>query len=214
MTDALPGLDLTLVEKFLAEQSPGLLRGSLSGELISGGRSNLTYVITDGHARWVLRRPPLGHVLATAHDMGREYRVMNALVPSDVPVPRMVALADSDVIGAPFYVMEFVDGYILRSPEQLRPFSGQRALDMADELVSVLARAARPRPGIRRPGRTRPTRRLPRAAAQALEGSAREVLTAATRVPCSRCTRTCPPGCPAPSARASCTATTGWTTSS
>jgi aminoglycoside phosphotransferase (APT) family kinase protein len=140
MTRTLPGLDLALVEKYLAEQAPGVLQGPLDGEVISGGRSNLTYVLTDGRRRWVLRRPPLGHVLATAHDMGREYRVMNALRDSDVPVPRMVALADDSVIGAPFYVMDFVDGHILRSPEQLRPYAGARALDMADELVTVLAR--------------------------------------------------------------------------
>ncbi len=140
MTETLPGLDLALVEKFLADQAPGLLQGPLQGELISGGRSNLTYSLTDGHGHWVLRRPPLGHVLATAHDMAREYRVMAALEPSDVPVPRMVALAGDDVIGVPFYVMNFVAGSILRSPDHLRPYSGQGALDIADELVAVLAR--------------------------------------------------------------------------
>ena len=58
--------------------------------MLSGGRSNLTYTLTDGTRRWVLRRPPLGHVLATAHDMGREYKVMRALGPTPVPVPQMV----------------------------------------------------------------------------------------------------------------------------
>ena len=80
-------------------------------DLIAGGHSNLTYGVTDAAARWVLRRPPLGHVLATAHDMGREHRIIAALADTDVPVPPAVGLcADDAVNGAPFYVMGFVDG--------------------------------------------------------------------------------------------------------
>ena len=66
---------------------PGASDRPLTAELIAGGRSNLTYGVTDGEHRWVLRRPPLGHVLPTAHDMGREFRVLDALAPTDVPVP-------------------------------------------------------------------------------------------------------------------------------
>jgi aminoglycoside phosphotransferase (APT) family kinase protein len=85
-------------------------------ELIAGGRSNLTYRVTDrsGHA-FALRRPPVSHVLPTAHDMKREYTVITALVPTGVPVPRTLGLCtDPSVNGAPFYVMSFVDGHIVR----------------------------------------------------------------------------------------------------
>ncbi len=84
--------------------------------LISGGKSNLTYRVACDAGEVVLRRPPLGHVLATAHDMVREYRVQSALGPTRVPVPRMFFLAGSDSpLGAPFYVMERVVGHICRS---------------------------------------------------------------------------------------------------
>jgi len=66
----LPGVDLARLDAYLASAAPGLVTGPLSAELVTGGRSNLTYYLTDGEHRWVLRRPPLGHVLSTAHDMG------------------------------------------------------------------------------------------------------------------------------------------------
>jgi len=71
----LPGLDLGALAAHLGH-------GPLSGELVSGGRSNLTYLVCDERRSWIVRRPPLGHVLATAHDMAREYRVMTALAPT------------------------------------------------------------------------------------------------------------------------------------
>ena len=92
-------------------------------DLIAGGRSNLTYGITlDGGRRMVLRRPPLGHVLPTAHDMGREYRVLTALGDrTSVPVPRTLAFCDDeDVIGARFYLMDFVEGRVLRTARTRR----------------------------------------------------------------------------------------------
>jgi aminoglycoside phosphotransferase (APT) family kinase protein len=88
--------------------------------LISGGKSNLTYRVACDAGELVLRRPPLGHVLPTAHDMVREYRVQSALEPTAVPVPRMLHLGDADgVLGARFYVMERVVGHICRN--QLPP---------------------------------------------------------------------------------------------
>ena len=87
------GLPLRALEEHLRSTLPGLVRGPLSATLVAGGRSNLTYLLTDGHDRWVLRRPPLGHVLETAHDMGREHRLLGALAPTDVPVPRPLLLA-------------------------------------------------------------------------------------------------------------------------
>jgi aminoglycoside phosphotransferase (APT) family kinase protein len=139
--DRVQGLDLAALTTYLEREVPGLLTGPLSGRLIDGGRSNLTYLVTDGVGSWVVRRPPLGHVLETAHDMGREHRVMAALHGSSVPVPQMVALCrDVVVIGAPFYVMSFVDGTVYRTHEQLAEVSATDAELVADRLVDVLAR--------------------------------------------------------------------------
>ena len=93
--------------------------GELHAQLIAGGKSNLTYRVTDDVHDWVVRRPPLGHVLATAHDMAREHRVMSALAATTVPVPEMVALCeDPAVMGVPFYVMQYVEGAVLRRTAQ------------------------------------------------------------------------------------------------
>ena len=110
---------------------------------MAGGRSNLTYLLTDGRTRWVLRRPPLGHVLETAHDMGREHRLLAALSPTDVPVPAPLLLAGPGVIGAPFYIMEFADGQVLRDRAQLEQLDDATATALADELIDVLVRLHR-----------------------------------------------------------------------
>ncbi|MCW2586984.1 MAG: phosphotransferase family protein [Frankiales bacterium] len=141
--DGPPGLPLAALEAHLRQVLPELLHGPLSAQLVEGGRSNLTYVLTDGRDRWVLRRPPLGHVLETAHDMSREHRLLAALSPTDVPVPRPLLLADRDVIGAPFYVMEFADGQVLRHRSQLERLDAAAATALADELVDVLVRLHR-----------------------------------------------------------------------
>jgi aminoglycoside phosphotransferase (APT) family kinase protein len=109
-----PGLDLAALSSFLA--SKGMpAEGPLHAAVIAGGRSNLTYTLSDDVHRWVVRRPPLAHVLPTAHDMGREWRVISALQNTDIPVPGAVLLCvDPAVIGAPFYVMDFVDGHVIR----------------------------------------------------------------------------------------------------
>ena len=95
-----PGVDVPRLSSWLAETLPGQER--ITGiELLAGGRSNLTYLLRLGERRVVLRRPPLGHVLPTAHDMRREHTVLSALAGSDVPVPAPLALCtDEDVIGA------------------------------------------------------------------------------------------------------------------
>ncbi|BCB91476.1 phosphotransferase family protein [Phytohabitans suffuscus] len=135
-----PGLDLPRLRAYLDEEHPGLRDGDLRAELIPGGRSNLTYTLRDATHRWVLRRPPLGHVLRTAHDMGREHRVISALAPTAVPVPGTVLLcADPDVVGAPFYVMEFVEGTVYRTAEQTAALGRERAHTLAYTLVDVLA---------------------------------------------------------------------------
>jgi aminoglycoside phosphotransferase (APT) family kinase protein len=121
--------------------------GSASGrelagiELIAGGRSNLTYRLDFvSAARLVLRRPPLGHVLPTAHDMTREYRVLSALHGTAIPVPAPVAFCpDSDVIGAPFYLMEYVDGLVLRSREDGEQVTPDQARQLSERLIEMLA---------------------------------------------------------------------------
>ncbi|OAH15709.1 phosphotransferase family protein [Streptomyces jeddahensis] len=143
-SDHPPGLDLDRLRRRLDRERPGLVSGPLTGRLIEGGRSNLTYAVSDGNTKWVVRRPPLGHVLATAHDMKREHRVISALHPTAVPVPEPVLLCeDEDVVGAPFYVMEFVDGTPYRTAEQLAPLGPDRTraavLGLVDTLVELHA---------------------------------------------------------------------------
>ncbi|AXI76751.1 phosphotransferase family protein [Peterkaempfera bronchialis] len=140
MADQPPGLDLDRLHAQLAHARPGLAAGPLSARLIAGGKSNLTYTVTDGTSRWVLRRPPLGHVLATAHDMAREYRVISALADTAVPVPATYLLCeDPDVLGAPFYLMEEVHGTVYRTAEQTAGLGADRARTISARLVDVLA---------------------------------------------------------------------------
>lgn len=124
MTTENIGLDLDSVERWFTEHIPGVVP-PLRAELIAGGRSNLTYRVTDdAGTAWVLRRPPLGDVLATAHDMSREWRVLNALT-QRVPIPRPVLFCeDSNITGAPFHVTEFVVGVVLRDADDARTMSG------------------------------------------------------------------------------------------
>ncbi|MGE6731535.1 phosphotransferase family protein [Streptomyces sp. NPDC059900] len=141
-SDHPPGLDLDQLRGHLDRERPGLVGGPLTARLIEGGRSNLTYAVTDGTTRWVVRRPPLGHVLATAHDMKREHRVISALHGTDVPVPAPLLLCEDDaVLGAPFYVMEFVDGTPYRTAQELAPLGAERTraavLGHVDTLVDL-----------------------------------------------------------------------------
>jgi aminoglycoside phosphotransferase (APT) family kinase protein len=134
-----PGLDLDRLRRHLDRERPGLVGGELRAELIEGGRSNLTYRVTDGAGTWVVRRPPLGHVLATAHDMSREHRVISALADTPVPVPGTVLLCeDPQVIGAPFYVMDFMPGTPYRSERQLREIGPERTRAAVHTLVDTL----------------------------------------------------------------------------
>ena len=139
-TSEIPGLDLTAFRAWYDAQRPGEIAGELRARLIAGGRSNLTYEVTDGRSWWIVRRPPLGHVQATAHDMGREFTVMSALVPTDVPVPTTYAhCADDSVLGAPFYVMERVEGTAYRRASELEALGADRTATIAGRLMDVLA---------------------------------------------------------------------------
>jgi aminoglycoside phosphotransferase (APT) family kinase protein len=111
--NSIAGIHLENVSRFFRDHVPGG-NCTLTFSLISGGRSNLTYLVRGGAREWVLRRPPLGHVLPTAHDMAREYRVLSALAPTDVPAPRPLALCEDPAVNdMPFYVMSYCPGVIL-----------------------------------------------------------------------------------------------------
>jgi aminoglycoside phosphotransferase (APT) family kinase protein len=139
MTD-LPGLDLARLDAYLASAMPGLVTGPLAAEIVVGGRSNLTYYLTDGTNRWVLRRPPLGHVLRTAHDMTREFRVLSGLAKTSVPVPVTVHLCeDPEPLGAPFYLMEHVPGDVLRTKQQCVELGARTCTAVVERLIDVLA---------------------------------------------------------------------------
>ena len=140
-TDAPKGVDVPRVTEWLQARVPAL-EAPLSFDLIAGGRSNLTYRVTDADGRaWVLRRPPLGQVLATAHDMGREHRIISALAPTDVPVAPAVGLCtDESVNGAPFYVMDFVDGLVARDAASARTLDVEARRRASAQTAEVLAR--------------------------------------------------------------------------
>lgn len=135
----LPGVDLDALTRWLDAKRPGLRAGELSGEVIAGGKSNLTYRITDGKSVWALRRPPLAHVLPTAHDMAREFTVLSALGDTAVPVPTTIALCtDVDVLGANFYLMSFVDGVVLDRPDAIEKLTPALARSTCDQLMDTL----------------------------------------------------------------------------
>lgn len=117
------------------------LRAPLTFDLITGGHSNLTYKVTDQDGRrWVLRRPPLGHVLSGAHDMVREHRLLSSLSQSAVPVPPVVGLCtDTSVNGADFYVTEFVDGYVLRDGASASEVATEKRGHLGRQLIAALA---------------------------------------------------------------------------
>ena len=108
--------------------------------LIAGGKSNLTYRLDSPAGSAVLRRPPLGHVLPTAHDMVREHRVLDALSRAGFPAPAPIRLCtDTEVIGAPFYLMEHVDGRIYREVADLEALGPDAMHALILSLVDTLA---------------------------------------------------------------------------
>ena len=140
MTTSLEGLDLDALDRHL--RSVGLPRtGELRADLISGGRSNLTFLVFDDASKWVLRRPPLHGLTPSAHDMAREYKVVAALQDTPVPVARAVTMRNDDsVLGAPFQMVEYVAGRVVRHDDELEKL-GDKALisDCVDALIRVLA---------------------------------------------------------------------------
>lgn len=134
------GVQEDAVTAWLADLIPGL-KPPLEFSLIAGGHSNLTYRFVDrSGAAYVLRRPPLGNVLESAHDMGREHRIVHALQGSEVPVPPIMGLCrDAQVNGAPFYVMVYVAGDVLHDAEAADavPTSQRRSIGL--QVIEVLA---------------------------------------------------------------------------
>ncbi len=142
MTAIVEGADPAVVGPYLAEQLGNPAWRECNVELISGGRSNLTYLVTAEDEEVVLRRPPLGHVLPTAHDMTREFTVISALHGTDVPVPKAIHICtDTDVLGVVFYVMERVYGHIVRTefPEGYAELPEEKRR-CAETLVSTMVK--------------------------------------------------------------------------
>ena len=132
----------------------------LEFDLIAGGHSNLTFRVTDrGGNHFVLRRPPTGAVIATAHDMAREHRIISALEQTPVPVPSALGLCeDPSVNDAPFYIMNFIDGHVLADAvKTAEVFPLESRSDLGAEVVGVLAKLHRVDPaavGLGELGRT------------------------------------------------------------
>src|SRR3954470_19934093 len=135
------GIDAERVTEWFAKHIEQAV-APLEFDRVAGGHSCLTYIVTDADGeKFVLRRPPLGHVLATAHDVVREHRIMSALQDTGVPVPRMLGVCeDSEGNQAPFYIMSYVDGAVLHNAvdaAKLLPNDEARK-HAADSLVDAL----------------------------------------------------------------------------
>jgi aminoglycoside phosphotransferase (APT) family kinase protein len=145
-SEAPEGIDRAGVEAWFASNVEGV-ELPLAFERIAGGRSNLTYAVTDAAGRrWALRRPPMGKALGSAHDMGREQTVVSALAGTPVPVAPIAGICeDPSVNEAPFYVMDFVEGPILRTKQDAeqhfeaaeRGAIGERVIDTLVAIHSV-----------------------------------------------------------------------------
>ena len=140
MQGPIHGIDHQRVSDWLAEHVADAV-APFEFSIIAGGRSNLTFTVTDGNgSRYVLRRPPTGAVLATAHDMAREHKIISAVGQTSVPVPTALGLCtDSEVNGAPFYVMGYVDGVVLDSAERAASMAPEMRRSASLHLIDVLA---------------------------------------------------------------------------
>ncbi|CAA0090215.1 Putative aminoglycoside phosphotransferase [Zhongshania aliphaticivorans] len=137
MADAFD-LDVVSLTAYLEANIAGF-KGPLSAEKFAGGQSNPTYLIDAASGKYVLRRKPPGELLKSAHAVDREFRVMQALASSDVPVPAMRVLCDDDsVIGSMFYVMDFLDGRIMWDAALPEQSPSERAA-IYDAMNKVLA---------------------------------------------------------------------------
>ena len=140
MADGMEGIDVVAVTAWFADRVENLVT-PLDFELLAGGHSNLTYRVTDGAGRtYVLRRPPLGHVLQSAHDMGREHKIISALQGSSVPVATTVDLCSDDSVNdAPFYVMDYVAGPVLHDHDAAADLSETDRESLGLRVIDVLS---------------------------------------------------------------------------
>jgi aminoglycoside phosphotransferase (APT) family kinase protein len=141
LTAIVEGAEPERIGPWLAERLHDPAWASCSVALIAGGKSNLTYLVHSDAGELVLRRPPLGHILPTAHDMAREHRVISALGGTAFPVPRTLLFSDDNPLGVPCYAMERVVGHICRddfppgyadAPEQCRAIAEALCDTLAD----------------------------------------------------------------------------------
>ena len=139
--DHIRGIQHDAVSAWFEAHVPGVAL-PLTFELIAGGHSNLTFKVTGADGQpYVLRRPPLYQVLATAHDMGREHKIIAALVDTDVPVPKAFGLCEDEAVNErPFYVMEFVDGRVVRNQNQASQLTPELRQTASQSIADTLAR--------------------------------------------------------------------------
>jgi aminoglycoside phosphotransferase (APT) family kinase protein len=152
-----PGVDVAALARYLPDVLDDYDRGSeLQARLLAGGRSNLTCLLSqpDGK-RWVLRRPPLGHVMPSAHDMSREFRALSGLAGTGFPAPRPRALCtDHSVLGVTFLIYDFVPGLIIADEAASRRLTAAQAGQLCGELAGTLARLHAVTPPPAPPGRS------------------------------------------------------------
>jgi aminoglycoside phosphotransferase (APT) family kinase protein len=134
-------LDLTALRAYLRRAEPSMAElGELTAGRLAGGRSNLTYLVTDGIREFVLRRPPLGTTPSRSYNLRREYRMLDMAAGAGVPVPRLVHLCeDPTVTGAAFMLTDRVAGVVLRDASDVAGLSEAERYRLCDELTQVLA---------------------------------------------------------------------------
>ncbi|MEY3041849.1 MAG: hypothetical protein RLZZ174_931 [Pseudomonadota bacterium] len=140
MAHAVEGIQAAAVTDWFEAHIPGA-RGPFAFSLIAGGHSNLTYAVTDpAGQRYVLRRPPLGHVLQSAHDVAREHRIISALAGQAVPVAPALGLCEDPAVNdAPFYVMRFVEGAVLHDADSAQGLPQAERAALGEHVIDVLA---------------------------------------------------------------------------
>lgn len=133
--------DEAQLARYLGERLEGFDAASMTVQQFSGGQSNPTFLITSGHQRYVLRKKPPGKLLPSAHLVEREFRVIRALAETPVPVPQAHLLCeDADVIGTPFYVMDFVEGRLFHDPTMpdVEPEERRALYDAMNDTLAAL----------------------------------------------------------------------------
>jgi aminoglycoside phosphotransferase (APT) family kinase protein len=144
-----PGLKLDSLLQWMSLNISGVDDSArLQSSLLAGGRSNISYKLTDASgSSWVLRRPPLGHIMPSAHDMSREFRVLSGLNSVSFPTPKAQGICtDEEIIGSKFMLMDFVDGQVIESAETAITLSDIQANLISQNLVDTLAKLHRVNP--------------------------------------------------------------------